>query len=503
MPVSGLASLPTLLGGSNIDLEVRSPPLALQELYDQFLDTLARVTNLIGLDLTTWSLPPPEKLQRLTHLEQFSVFCYDMDLEALSRLTKLSVDETTPSQEVWHSLTSLHDLSIRQIPSQDFLKTVLPTLTALTRLHFGFHYASYNFGNAVTVCLTALSNLKDLKISTNHYTAPTIDLTASTTSLESLWINDRVQQVDIKWVASNTNLTTFQLRCAYDDSPTFHPLTNLRNLSKAYFTNRSQLDLFRNAKLKSLQVEMMQYEHISSKLSHCSALESLIGVHSFPQSTLVNLTHLSVQGINTSNPASLPTTLRVLEGNGIVLNLHQLTRLESIQYGQQLVESMNKFDAKNFSHLTKISVVYNDISEAQATLPKLSNLFSLRNLEIFTAQTYQNINTDFLTTLTNLERLDMKWIPQSKQIYKKIVRCLTALSQLCISCESATGKSLTRLTNLQQIWFSCAKPSSQLKAILEGRLSRLGELQIISTMSLKLMGHMDSSWLMPRSELTK
>jgi hypothetical protein len=176
----------------------------MQGLADSFLDTLAGVSNLTGLDITPLS-PSSEKLQQLTFLEQLSISNHGTELKALSRLTKLVVTTTftTPSFTLWQCLTSLRDLNIMYI-AQEFLE-VVPILTALTRLHFGFNYDSENYNYVpIAVNLISLSNLKDLNISTNFHYTPLIRLTASTTRLESLWISDNVIDVDINWVTSNT-----------------------------------------------------------------------------------------------------------------------------------------------------------------------------------------------------------------------------------------------------------------------------------------------------------
>jgi hypothetical protein len=477
MPIYGLESLPKLLSSSyyRIELVVRSPTLAMQGLSDSFLDTLAGVSNLTGLDITPLS-PSSEKLQQLTFLEQLSISNHGTELNALSRLTKLVVTTTftTPSFTLWQCLTSLRDLNIRHI-AQEFLE-VVPILTALTRLHFGFNYDSENYNHVpIDVNLVSLSNLKDLNISTNFHYTPLIRLTASTTRLESLWISDNVIDIDINWVTSNTQLTKFHLR--YDDEPKFHFLTKLRNISTAKFSHREQLDFFNDAKLKELEAT---YVLSSNKITHFTTLESLIGVTGFSASTLVNLTQLTIYGIHSDVEASiLPTTLKVLTASmGNVANLHNLTQLESLQYDEQFDLSMTKFKAEQFSLLTRLSVVYNDASEAQATLPKLSNLFSLRDLHVFAARTWDNINTDFLTTLTNLERLDMKHIPIDRKLFKKVVLKLTHLTELCVYCKESSGKSLSRLTNLQVVWFASAKPSTRLRPLLEEKLWRLANLQI-------------------------
>jgi hypothetical protein len=270
-------------------------------------------------------------------------------------------------------------------------------------------------------------------------------------------------------------LTKFHLR--YDDEPKFHFLTKLRNISTAKFSHRAQLDFFHEAKLKELEAT---YVLSSNKITHFTTLESLIGVSGFTASTLVNLTQLTIYGIHSDVKASiLPTTLKVLVASmGNVANLHDLTRLESIQYGEQFGLSMTKFKAEQFSFLTRLSVVYNAASEAQATLPKLSNLFSLRDLQVVAARTWDNINTDFLTTLTNLERLDMKHIPIDRKLFKKVVHKLTHLTELCVYGKESSGKSLSRLTNLQVVWFASAKPSTRLRSLLEEKLWRLANLQI-------------------------
>jgi hypothetical protein len=158
-----------------------------------------------------------------------------------------------------------------------------------------------------------------------------------------------------------------------------------------------------------------------------------------------------------------------------VQNLPDLTNLESLTLNEQ---SYFDFKAKQFAHLTKLRLNLKGAQQAIQELPKLSNLFSLRELSVTAPNNYQGVNADFLTTLTNLEMLDMAQINIPLQIFTKIVHRQTILTQLRVNCSESNGEILTRLTNLQILYFYSKQPMKGLKLKLEEVLPRLVDCQI-------------------------
>ena len=84
-------------------------------------------------------------------------------------------------------------------------------------------------------------------------------------------------------------------------------------------------------------------------------------------------------------------------------------------------------------------------------------------------------DTDFLTTLTNLEALSIPTLNIPVQVFDKIVHLHTRLTQLRINCSESSGEILTRLTNLQVLEFYSSKPMKGLRILLEEKMPRLVE----------------------------
>ena len=188
----------------------------------------------------------------------------------------------------------------------------------------------------------------------------------------------------------------------------------------------------------------------------------------FPNtSSLSNLTKISWLPLGYTDLA-FPTTVRELQAAFHVENLSSLTRLESLTLNKP--SSLN-VDARNM--VTKICLQSVEAQQALAILPKLSNLFMLRELSVTTPNNYQGLHADFLTTLTNLEVLSMPSLNIPVQVFDKVVHLHTQLTQLRVNCSESSGEILTRLTNLQVLEFYSSKPMKGLKVILEEKMPRL------------------------------
>jgi hypothetical protein len=191
--------------------------------------------------------------------------------------------------------------------------------------------------------------------------------------------------------------------------------------------------------------------------------------------TLVHLTQLTWRAIYASI-ITVPTYLKELSLTACsVQNLKNLTNLESLTLNQP---PNFDFNAKQFAHLTKFHLGLKGAPQAVQELPKLSNLFSLRELSVTAPNNYQGLNADFLTTLTNLEMLDMAQINISLQLFTKIVHQHTILTQLRVNCSESNGEILTRLKGLQKLFFQSKQPMQGLKKKLEEVLPRLFDCQV-------------------------
>jgi hypothetical protein len=479
MPVSALEALSTRLKKATrpFELIVRSPTLALKEVPNKFMNNLTDLKNLTGLDVTAWTGFPTsatKKICQMTFLQQLSSPDFSFNFANLSTLTKLCIPGSifVGSIQIFQTLTNLRDLRMRSL-RQEHVEEVA-NLSLLTRLHFGI---SSNF----TAILTTLTNLKDLAITAWRHVPPILTLVASCTTLESLHIDTALQDPDIDWISSNTKLTKFHISCHFDyQSPRFHPLTHLRNITSAKFVHTAQLTLFSHLKLTSLEIEpaVLDGNSAFTEILKYTDLQSLSGQVHVAQhcfTTLVNLTQLTWRPLFYGGITG-PTSLKELSLTICsIQNLPDLTNLESLTLNEQ---SYFDIKAKQFAHLTKLRLNLKGAQQAILELPKLSNLFSLRELYVNAPNNYQGVNADFLTTLTNLEMLDMAQINIPLQIFTKIVHRQTILTQLRVNCSESNGEILTRLTNLQILYFYSRQPMKGLKLKLEEVLPRLVECQI-------------------------
>jgi hypothetical protein len=469
MPVSALASLSTRLNKATkpFELIVHSPTLSLKQLPNKFMNNLTGLQNLTGLDLTAWEGVPYEALRKLfkmTSLESLGVPPTAFDFSWL-RLTKLSMPTLMGSIQI-KSLTNLRDLQISHLDHKD---VGIIASFPLTRLHFGVNYTQ-DPNNGIV--LTQLTKLKDLRIMAQFY--PPTTLAASCTTLESLNIEITINDIDVDWISSNQRLTYFHVTGDYDDSAKFHPLTTLREISSAKFTRSAQFQLFSHLNLTRLEVCTETWDEVAKYTDLRSLSGQTLHFKDLP-TTLVHLTQLTWRAIYASI-ITVPTYLKELSLTACsVQNLKDLTNLESLTLNQP---PNFDFNAKQFAHLTKFHLGLKGAPQAVQELPKLSNLFSLRELSVTAPNNYQGVNADFLTTLTNLEMLDMAQINISLQLFTKIVHQHTILTQLRVNCSESNGEILTRLKGLQKLFFQSKQPMQGLKKKLEEVLPRLFDCQV-------------------------
>lgn len=482
LPANHLEALSKCLSRATkpFELIVRSPPLALQKVPNKFMNTLTSLKNLTGLDITDWKdLPHPalQKLFLLTNLEALSGSFTAFDASHLSKLTKLGIPYSIYTTRMLKSLTNLQDLRV------DLVEGVInvSALPNLTKLHFGFIWNAS--GSSFSVILTALTCLKDLKIKSQANNTK-IQLKASCTTLESLNIEDIPEDMDVDWLASNTKLTHFNVKSAWDGDPEkYLALRNLREVSSASVYHQVQVPLFRNFTLTNLVSDVpggggFTDEEVLTFTSLRSLVLRTRVMPNFPK-TFVHLTRLTIQQVYSPTKASLvtvPTCLKELEFCSPcgVQSLSKLTQLESLTLFQKL-DFDRTFKASALGQLTRLQMNLSGAQQATLYLPKLSKLLSLKELVVAAPNNYQGVDTEFLLTLPNLELLDMVPIGLSLQVFNKFVQQQqNKVTQLRVNCSESNGEVLTRLTNLQILYFVSRQPMKGLKAKLEEILPRLG-----------------------------
>ena len=473
LPASDLESLLTMLKRSKkqqIELTVRAPTLSLKQVPNKFMNGLTSLTHLKGLDISALDLLPDAaltKLVRMTNLEQLTLGPSYQILSPLSNLTKLVLRNVTSSPQTWQSLTNLQDLTLNELSTFDkFLNFI-----KLTRLHFGMPWNAVEFN----IALTTLTNLKDLKIESRYQSNIGIsaNFSAASTRLEALDIDVMFNDIDINWIASNTRLTRFHVRCDYKLSERFFPLTKLCNISSMTIFNTDQLQLFTALEnLTHLKANYLFNNDFEIAQEKFTLLQSLEGggyqTRDFPN-TFSNLTKITWMPVMTVTTV-FPLNVRELTANHFIKNMTSLTKLESLTVIKPQVLDI---DVRNMIHLTKICLQSVEAQQALWILPKLSNLFSLRELSVTTPNNYQGLNADFLCTLTNLEALSIPSLNIDCYFFNYIVAVHNQLTQLRINCSESTGEILTRLTNLQVLEFYSSKPMKGLKIMLEEKLPRL------------------------------
>ena len=273
MPAGDLESLSTMMKRSKkqqIELTVRAPTLSLKQVPNKFMNSLTSLAHLNGLDISEWDLPMAAltKLVQMTNLEQLTMGSIDTNLSTLYNLTKLRLKAITIDKfpQIWQSLTNMQDLTLHSAPVQD-LEDIL-TLTQLTRLHFGAAWRTSSFFGLFInpVILTALTNLKDLKIESCTTSRPTILLQASSTKLEALDIGVVTHTLDYDWIASNAQLTKFHVRLYTSRPAKLSPLTKLCKISSLALIEASEVQLFMSlqnlTELKFEQVLPPDFESI-------------------------------------------------------------------------------------------------------------------------------------------------------------------------------------------------------------------------------------------------
>ena len=486
MPANGLESLLTMMKRSKkqIGLTVRAPTLSLKGVTNDFINTMMDLPNIMGLDLSEWNLPisAQTKLVQMTNLRQLSMQYPEVTLSPLKNLTKLKLKLEYKSglsaREVdlqWQSLTNLQDLHIRFMSPHRIED--LTCLLNLTKLHLECLYSD----TSTTVTLTAFSKLKDLNISSSEQNRPRypiikLILTASCTTLESFYI-DVHTEVDFNWLSLNTRLTQYHVKVDLADDllEKLLPLTKLTNIASARFPNNATERIFGSQKIKALRIDC--YQEASANeigIRHISLLESLhCNAFSAEPASFPNLTKLTC-----GYCCSPPSSLKVLDSLAYVESMTQLSKLESWRQGIDRGKPILDFEARYLRHLTRIEFSFIGPRDPVIMLPKLSNLFPLKQLEIWTwskSVALQKEDSEFLITLTNLEALVMPSLNVPEQVFDKIVHLHTQLTQLRINCSESSGEILTQLTNLQVLGFYSSKPMKGLKVILEEKMPRLVE----------------------------
>ena len=476
IPTSDLELLLAMVKRSKkqIELTVRAPTLSLKQVPSEFINSLTSLNHLRGLDISEWDLPmaAQTKLVQMTNLEQLTIGSNDINLAPLFNLTKLAIKSIDKYPQMLQSLTNLQDLTLFNL--SDHLNDVI-ALTKLTRLHFGVSW-SLSMMNAVKyiITLTALTELKILKIDSLTHTKAAIQLHASSTKLEELDIDVSLRSPDFDWIASNTRLTKFHVRFHTRQTDEWHPLTKLTQISTMALVSVDQAGLFTALKnLTELKFEQLYHED-SELIGNLTSLQVLQSYSyssvAFPNADAMrNITRITWLPFSVTK-SSFPMNVQELSTTFSVENLSSLTRLESLTIMKPLSLNM---DASEMVHLTKIWLLSVEEQHASVIIPKLSNLFTLRELSVTTPNNYQGLDADFLTTLTNLEALIIPSLNIPVQVFDKIIDLHSRLTQLRISCSESNGEILTRLTNLQVLEFYSTKPINRLKILLEEKMPRL------------------------------
>jgi hypothetical protein len=494
MPANALELLQKILCLPNKQIEVIIPSQTLsmqnQGATDQLLDILAGLTNLTGLELCKWSSGDNnlvlQKISALTTLQTLSIPRDTIDPSLLYNLTKLKVHTAVGD---WRSLTRLEDLTVHS-SSPTFLETFLTSLSTLTRLHVMLDNTRYQHFDVI---LTTLDNLKDFKISAMEFAFEELEirLKASCTALESLLIGDYINDLDLDWISSNTRLTHFNVRHRLQQHL---PLTKLRNITSTELINASQVQLFKYLDLTKLEIHSIAEVSVSDIAQQYTALESLaITSNANSVDALMSLTRLTRLKAYCSPPSMVPTNLRYLLAACNVKNLTALTRLEWLVLARPVL--MESFDVK-FPYLTKLILNFSKEQQANATLSTLSNLFSLRDLRFNMAEHYKDIygvhkpfnwNLDSLTTLTNLEALDIKIMDINTQLLDTFSSVLTRLTELSVACPNSTGEILLQFTNLRALVFDSRTTVKNLRSALDEKLPRLVRCTINSAPPVSLL----------------
>ncbi|MBE9226377.1 leucine-rich repeat domain-containing protein [Phormidium sp. LEGE 05292] len=377
------------------------------------LRPLASFTHLTSLDLRG-----AFKDQDRSKLSDISILSTFTNLTELN-LSSNSITDLSPLS----TLTELRELNL----SRNFITDLTPlkalkNLTVLS-LSGDFGDRAYRLTESIDLSpLLALTQLKDLDLSSNEISDRSLETIAQLTTLERLWISyNRI--TDISPLATLQNLKYLSIHD--NDITDLSTLERLPCLDKQQYKPEPQLTIRQPADLERLAT-LTNLNSLKLAIDYSVKNEPWLDLT--PLSRLTRLTRLDLRGYEIGDLSPLQTLTRLtrleLDGCGIndLTPLQTLTELTYLQIGSKCLADLSPL--KFLINLTELQIWGRETSITDlsplASLTKLTKLYlssglisDLSPLQRLTELTYIDCRSAKITdvsplaSLTKLEHLNL------------------------------------------------------------------------------------------------